>query len=152
MYDSPHIDHEVAKSHPYDVQFKVEKAEDGEFKLFTLMDLHGGSFFVSPNTGTGFTGKFRIEVVPNKNLSIGADFVETPRTETVIDPHRFVHDPVNWVTEDTKYEYPFKGLSETDFEIGGKLIFVIEPKCTLEEVPVLFKYKNGVLTVGKWKC
>jgi hypothetical protein len=152
MYDSPNIDHEVAKNHPYDVEFKVEKTEEGDFKLVTLMDLHGGSFFVSPNTKTGFKGVFRIEIAPNKNLSIEPDFIESPRTKTVIDPHRFVHDPVNWVSEDTKYEHPLKVHSEADFEIGGKLIFVIEPKCTLEEVPVLFKYKNDVLTVEKWKC
>ncbi|MBP9153088.1 MAG: hypothetical protein KBF73_12455 [Flavobacteriales bacterium] len=152
MYESPLIDHEIARNHPYDVQFKVEKTEESEFKLITLMDLHGGSFYVSPNTKMGFSGMFRIEVAPNDNLSVGADFVETPRSETVIDPHQFVHGPVNWVTQDTKYEHSLKLNTKEDFEIGGKLIFVIEPKCTMEEVPVLFKYKNGVLTVEKWKC
>ena len=152
MYDSPLIDREVAINHPYDVDFKVEKAEEGDFKLVTLMQLHGGSFFVSPHTGKGFSGQFRIEIAPNDNLSIGSDFVETPRTKTVLDPHRFVHDPVNWVTEDTRYDYPLILNTEEDFEIGGKLIFVIEPKCTLEEIPMIFKFKGGVLKVEKWEC
>ena len=152
MYESPLIDHDVAINHPYDVDFKIEKSENGGFNLVTLIQLHGGSFFVSPNTGKGFKGKFRIETAPNNNLSIGSDFVETPRTKTVLDPHRFVHDPVNWVTEDTRYDYPLILNTEEDFEIGGKLIFVIEPKCTLEEIPLMFKYKDGVLTVEKWKC
>ena len=152
MYNSPLIDHEVAINHPYDVDFKVEKAQDGGYNLVTLMQLHGGSFFVSPHTGTGFSGKFRIEIAPNDNLSIGSDFVETPRTRTVLDPHRFVHDPVNWVTDDTRYDYPLTLNTQEDFMIGGKLIFVIEPKCTLEEVPVMFRYNDGVLTVEKWKC
>ena len=42
--------------------------------------------------------------------------------------------------------------SKEDFDIGGKIIFVIEPKCTLEEIPLMFKYRSGVLTVEPWKC
>jgi hypothetical protein len=152
MYDSPLIDYEIAVSHPYDVDFKVEKAEDGQFKLVTSMKLYGGSFFVSPHSTTDFKGRFCVEVAPNDDLSIGTEFLETPPTQTVTDPHRFVNGPVNWVTEDTKYDHPLKLNTDKDFMIGGKLIFVIEPKCTLEEVPVMFKYENGVLTVEKWEC
>lgn len=152
MYDSPEIDHEVAKSHPYDAEFKVEKAADNQFKLVTSINLHGGSFYVSPHTETDFEGRFRIEVALNENLSIGADFIETPRTKTVIDPHQFVHAPVNWVTENTRYDHPLTINTSEDFEIGGKLIFVIEPKCTLEELPIIFKFKDGVLIVEKWDC
>jgi len=152
MYDSPLIDHEIAKNHPYDVDFVVDKSANGEFSLVTSMKLFGGSFYVSPHTKSDFAGRFRIEVAPNTILSIGAHFLETPHSQTVIDPHQFVHGPVNWVTEDTQYIHSLYLKTEDDFEIGGKLIFVIEPKCTLEEVPVMFKYKNGVLTVEKWKC
>lgn len=152
MYDSPDIDHEVAKSHPYDVVFKVEKTADGQLNLVTSIDLHGGSFYVSPHTKTDFDGRFRIEVAPNDDLSIGSEFVETPRTATVIDPHRFVHAPINWVTENTQYYHPLTVNSKENFEIGGKLIFVIEPKCTLEEVPIIFKYKDGELVVEPWGC
>lgn len=152
MYDVPLTDHSKAMEHPYDVEFNIETAEDGDFRLITSMSLHGGSFFVSPTTDTGFKGKFRVEIAPNDNLIIGSDFTESPPTTTVIDPHRFVQDPVNWVTKDTKYVYPLILNTKEDFSIGGKLIFVIEPKCTLEEVPIMFKYINGVLTVGPWKC
>ena len=152
MYESPLIDHEIAKNHPYDVKFKIEQGADGQFKLVTEIKLYGGSFYVSPQTKSDFDGRFRIEVAPNENLSIGSDFVETPSSETVIEPHQFVHGPVNWVTEDTRYDHSIILHAQDDFSIGGKFIFVIEPKCTLEEVPVLFKYKNGVLTVEKWEC
>ena len=152
MYNSPSIDHEVAKDHPYDVDFKVEKTADGQYILVTSMKLHGGSFYVSPNSNGDFKGKFRVEVAPNDDLSFGDDFVETPLSKEVVDPHRFVNGPVNWVTEDTKYEHLLKVNSEVDFMIGGKLIFVIEPKCTLEEVPLMFKYRSGVLSVEPWKC
>jgi hypothetical protein len=151
MYDSPLIDYDIAMEHPYDVEFNVEKTDEGH-KLITQMKLYGGSFYVSPRTETGFKGKFRIEVAPNDDLIIGIEFLETPQSETVIDKHPFVNGPVNWVTKDTEYNHPLILNTKEDFMIGGKLIFVIEPKCTLEEVPIMFKYKDGVLTVEPWEC
>lgn len=152
MYDSPEIDHEVAMDHPYDIVFNVKKTSDGQHQLVTSMKLHGGSFYVSPHSTTDFKGKFKIELATNDDLSIGDKFVETPRSVEVVDPHQFVNGPVNWVQEDTKYVYPLRVNSKEDFTIGGKIIFVIEPKCTLEQVPIMFKYRSGVLTVEKWKC
>jgi len=152
MYDSPLIDHDIAMSHPYDIDFKVEPTEDAKFKMVTAVKLYGGSFFISPHSTGDFKGGFRVEVAPNNDLSIGTDVLETPRSETVIDQHPFINGPVNWVTKDTKYEHPLQLHTDKDFMIGGKLIFVIEPKCTLEEVLIMFKYKDGVLTVEPWEC
>jgi hypothetical protein len=152
MYDVPLADHTAAMEHPYDVEFKVEKTEDGQFKLVSEIKLHGGSFYTSPHCKTDFKGIFRVEVAPNDDLSIGDDFVESPRSVEVIDQHRFINGPVNWVTVDTQYEHPLILNTKEDFTIGGKIIFVIEPKCTLETIGVLYEYKNGVLTVKPMKC
>jgi len=152
MYNSPLIDYDVAVNHPYDVDFMVKKTTEGQFSLITWMQLYGGSFYVSPHSITDFKGRFAVEVAPNEDLVIEADFLETPRSIEVIDPHRFVNGPVNWVSEDTRYDYPLTIKSKKDFDIGGKLMFVIEPKCTLEEIPLMFKYRSGVLTVEKWEC
>jgi hypothetical protein len=152
MYDSPLIDAEVALKKPYELNFEVEKVGDVGYQMIATIKLFGGSFYVSPHSTTDFKGKFRIEIAPNENLILGNDFVETPRSKEVIDPHPFVDGPVNWVSVDTKYEYPLIIRSEEDFDIGGKIIFTIEPKCTLEEIPVMFKFRSGVLTVEPWKC
>ena len=152
MYDIPLIDREAALNHPYDLDFELEKRADDKYDLITSMKLFGGSFYVSPHSTRDFTGKFRIEIAPNDSLKMGDDFKETPRSKEVIDPHQFVNGPVNWVKEDTKYEHRLNVKSQEDFDIGGKIIFTIEPKCTLEEIPLMFKYRSGVLTVEKWKC
>ncbi|MFT4682001.1 MAG: hypothetical protein ACI9FU_002260 [Granulosicoccus sp.] len=152
MYDVPLTDHTKAMEHPYDIDFKVEKANDGSFKLVSTIKLYGGSFYTSPHSTTGFKGIFKVEVAPNEDLAIGEEFVESPRSVEVIDKHRFINGPVNWVTVDTKYDHPLILNTTEDFTIGGKIIFVIEPKCTLETVGLLFKYKNGVLTVEPLKC
>ncbi len=152
MYDSPLIDDAVAINHPYEISYVVEVSEEGQFSLITFMKLFGGSFYVSPHSSTDFKGEFRIEVAPNENLVIEADFLEIPRSIEVIDPHQFVNGPVNWVSEDTRYEHRLTVKTQQDFDIGGKIIFTIEPKCTLEEIPLMFKYRSGVLTVEKWEC
>ncbi len=152
MYHSPKIDTAIALNNPYDATFRVIEKGDGQFVLLTSIKLHGGSFYVSPHSTGDFKGKFRVEVAPNDDLEIGSDFIEIPRSPEVIDLHRFVNGPVNWVTQDTQYEYPLILSTDQDFSIGGKLVFVIEPKCTLEELPIMFKFENGVLTVEPWEC
>jgi hypothetical protein len=152
MYESPLIDKEIALNDPYAIDLAIEKTTDQQFTLVINMELFGGSFFVSPHSSTDFKGKFRVEVANDRNLIIGSEFIETPRSAEVIDPHPFVDGLVNWVAQDTRYDYPLKVRSQSDFDIGGKLVFTIEPKCTLEEIPVMFKYRSGILTVEKWKC
>ena len=152
MYDIPLTDREAALDHPYKLDFLLEKTAAAQYKLVTDMKLFGGSFYVSPHSSGAFKGKFRIEIAPNNDLILENDFVEIPRSIEVIDPHQFVNGPVNWVKEDTRYGHLLNILTEKDFEIGGKYIFTIEPKCTLEEIPILFKFKSGVLTVEEWRC
>ena len=152
MYDLPLTNREMALNHPYELAYSVEKTGEGQYRMNTTMKLFGGSFYVSPHSTGDFTGKFTIEIAPNENLKMGANFKETPRSKEVIDMHQFVGGPVNWVKEDTRYEHALTVNSQKDFDIGGKIIFTIEPKCTLEEIPVMFKYRSGVLTIEEWKC
>ena len=152
MYDLPLIYKEAVLEHPYELAFDVEKAGEDQYTMITTMKLFGGSFYISPHSKRDFKGKFTIEIAPNENLKLGSDFIETPRSKEVIDLHPFVNGPVNWVKEDTKYEYPLITNSKEDFDIGGKIFFTIEPKCTLEEIPIMFKYRSGVLTIERWKC
>jgi hypothetical protein len=152
MYDSPLIDKEAAINHPYELAFEVEKSGENQYTMITIMNLFGGSFYVSPHSKRDFKGKLTIEIAENNNLKLGNNFIETPRSKEVIDPHPFVNGPVNWVKEDTRYEHQLIPISKEDFDVGGKIFFTIEPKCTLEEIPVMFKYRSGVLTIEEWKC
>jgi hypothetical protein len=152
MYDSPLIDREVALNNPYELTFDIEKGKDGQYSIVANMKLYGGSFYVSPHSTTEFKGRFTVELAFYDHLAIGDDFVETPRSKEVIDPHPFVNGPVNWVQEDTRYEYPLIVNSQEDFDVGGKIYFTIEPKCTLEEIPFMIKYRSGVLSIEDWKC
>ena len=151
MYDSPLINPHIALKKPYELSFAIEEIEGSEYNLVVNMELFGGSFYVSPHSNRDFKGKFRVELADYKELLLG-DFEETPRSKEVIDPHHFVDGPVNWVQEDTKYEYKLTRTSDEDFEVGGKIIFTIEPKCTLEVIGIIIKYRSGVLIIEALEC
>jgi len=152
MYDVPLTDREAAMDHPYDLEFSVEKAGENQYTLITTMELHGGSFYVSPNSTRDFKGKFHLEFANLGHVVLGDVIKETPRSKEEIDLHQYVNGLVNWVSVDTEYEHTFNVSSKEDFDIGGKYRFTIEPKCTLEEVPFMIKQRSGVLTIEKWKC
>lgn len=152
MYEVPLTDRKAALEHPYDLAFRIEQVGNDKYTLVTTMELHGGSFYVSPHAERDFKGKFRVEVANEDHVVMADDFTETPRSMEVVDPHPFVDGPVNWVNVDTKYEHRLTVISKEDFEVGGKYVFTIEPKCTLEQVPFLIKQRAGVLTIEKWKC
>ena len=152
MYDSPLIDREVAINNPYELTFDIKKVKDDQYSIVTTMKLFGGSFYVSPHSSREFKGRFTIELADNDHLILGDDFKETPRSKEVFDPHQFVNGLVNWVQEDTRYDYPLHVKSQEDFDVGGKIFFTIEPKCTLEEIPFIIKYRSGVLSIEERKC
>lgn len=152
MYDSPLIDRELAVSDPYDLNYELQQISDRKYKLITYVTLRGGSFFVSPFSTTEFKGRFRLETAITDKLKLEKEHTESPRSIEEIDPHRFVNGPVNWVSSDTRYEHLISITAEDDFCIGGKYQFVIEPRCTLEEIPFILEYKNGKLSIGDWKC
>ncbi len=152
MYDVPLTDREAALSNPYELSFTIEKGNKKQYTLVAMMELFGGSFYVSPFSTTGFKGRFTIDLQENDHVMLGENFTETPRSKAEIDPHPYVNGLVNWVSVDTKYEYPLTILSEDDFEVRGKFVFTIEPKCTLEQVPFIIKYESGVLRIEKWLC
>lgn len=152
MYDVPLTDRKAAMEHPYDLSYSIEEAADGKFVLNTSIKLFGGSFFVSPHSKTNFKGIFTIDTAQKEHLKFSDEFQESPRSIEEIDPHRFVNGPVNWVSVDTDYKHPFTINTQEDFDVYGKYIFTIEPKCTLEELPFVIKYRSGKFIMEKWAC
>jgi hypothetical protein len=150
MYDSPFIDRQVALDHPYELKLSVENVDSDHYDLVTNMKLFGGSFYVSPHAERDFTGRFTIVIEDNDKLVLASEFIETPRSKEVFDPHPFVSGEVNWVSEDTRYDHHLTVISKEDFKVSGMIRFTIEPKCTLEEIPFDVILEDGVLTVQQY--
>ncbi|MCW5519427.1 hypothetical protein J1N09_06235 [Aureitalea sp. L0-47] len=129
----------------YKIKFGVNELKKEEFELVISMELLNDSYFVSPNAKRDFKGKFTIQTDESSDITFIGDIDEIPRSIEEYDLHPFVRGKVNWVREDTKYYLKVKRNSKEDFTVSSNLQFVIEPKCTLEEIPLFIRNQGGYL-------
>jgi len=134
----------------YTLQIKIEKTEDNQHNLVIDMKLHSGSHFISPFEEKEFSGKFYMDLGDYTNLSFEENIVETPQAVAIYDS--FKNEPVIWVKENTTYTQPLNIKSKNDFEVFGRIIFTIEPRCTLEQIPFAISYKDGKFIFIDPKC
>ena len=133
---------------PYAIKFKVNKlAGANEFELEIRMELDSFAYFVSPVSKENYKGFFNLEIEDRGLVKLGNEMVENPKSIESID--EFSHEPVNFVTQNTTYTQKFTVNSKHDFEVNGIVKFVIEPKCTMEEIPFLIMYRDGKFKVRK---
>jgi len=137
---------------PYDLKYHIEETENNEFSLIVSMDLFNGSHFISPHAKRDFKGKFNISIEDNENLVLEDTFLETPRSVEIFDPHPFTNGLVNWVHVNTSYKHQLKIQSQDDFDVIGLIIFTIEPRCSLEKISFIIKYRSGKMIIEKFMC
>jgi len=134
----------------YTLQFKIEKTENNQHNLVIDVKLHKGSSFISPFETKKFKGKFYMDLGSYKDLSLDESIIETP--QAVAEYDGFENAPVIWVKENTTYTQLLNIKTDEGFEVLGRVIFTIEPRCSLETIPFGISYKNGVMTLIDPKC
>ena len=116
------------------------------------MKLYDNAFFVSPNAKREFLGKFKFVIDDNDKFNQEGALLEAPLSKEEFDPHPFVNGHVNWVKENTTYKQQLQLTTEKDFEVMGFIQFTIEPRCTLEKIPIIIKYSNAKLKAEIFQC
>lgn len=137
---------------PYDIKFQIEKTKNNDYNLVVSINLHNGAHFISPHAKRDFKGKFFMDLRSYEHLSFKGNIFENPRSVEELDPHPFVNGSVNWVRVNTTYKQPLNLLSKDDFEVFGRVLFTIEPRCSLEVIPFAISYKDGVMKFFEPKC
>ncbi len=126
---------------PYDINFDA----NNESKELTIkIDLDEGSYYVAPTTPGSFKGLLKIDFPTNEFFELGSDFVSNPKP--VEEENEWGEGPVEIIRETTVHSLGYKLKSEGDFNIKGTVQFVIEPKCTLEKIPVTIYSKDGQIS------
>ena len=136
----------------YDLKITIEKTKKETYNLIVLVNLKKESYYVSPNTKRDFKGKFKMNLGSYKDLSFAGKILETPLSKEIIDTHPFINGSVNWVRVKTTYKQALNLKNKNDFEVFGKIKFIIEPQCSLEEIPFTIQYKNGKMIFIDSKC
>ena len=137
---------------PYTLDYKITKKTANTFELEIDMDLNGNAHFVSPNSKIAYKGRFTLDINVDENIELVGDLIETPLSKEEIDNHPFVRGPINWVRVDTNYKQQLKLNTDEDFFVIGFIQFTIEPRCTLERIPIKIEYKNGKMMVERFEC
>lgn len=137
---------------PYQLTLKMLKLENDMYDFIVGMQLYNGSYYVSPNAKRDFKGKFTILIDDTEEFQLISDLIETPLSVEEFDPHPFVNGNVNWVRENTTYNQKIQRRSDTDFQVMGKIQFTIEPRCTLEQIPIIIKFKDGEMRAEIFQC
>ena len=145
LHINPHLVNTIENKDPYQIQFDIHPITDNNYSLAITINLEEGSYFVSPHSKGDYLGLFTVSLDDQQNLRINSDLVETPQSQEKIDP--WGGGLVNFVTENTTYTQKITSTNSDDFEIQGLVKFVIEPKCTLEEIPFKITQRNSQLTI-----
>ena len=136
---------------PYDIDIKIKKVEKNDYTLEISMVLHNGSYFVSPNSKGDFSGIFSVSIKDNDKLKLDSKFIETPLSVEEYDSHPFVGGYINWVKVNTTYKKQLQLISQEDFEVSGFIRFVIEPRCTREQIGFTISQHSGKINVKSFK-
>ena len=157
-YTSPYYNnsfvYDVSKNiNPYELTMKTFQIDKNKHSFEIDIKLNQGAFFVSPKSKGDFKGKFRVEISDNKHIAIEKGIIENPLSKEVFDSHPYVNGYVNWVKENTTYRKNYKiKTPKENFTVTGVIKFVIEPRCTLEEIPFIIVHEHGELRVRRDGC
>ena len=111
-----------------------------DFKI----DLDEGSYYIAPNSPGTFKGLLKINFPANDFFELASTFVSVP--EPIEEENQWGEGLVEIIRETTVHSMRYKLKSIGDFQIQGTVQFVIEPKCTLEKIPVTIFSKDGQLS------
>lgn len=150
FYEIEFYNKQIVNDSLYNLEFGIEKSSDGIYTLVATIDLLNGSYVISPLSNNHFKGTFEFDLSFSPHISVDKAIEETPPSIESIDP--FEHVPVNYVREKTTYRRTLHVFTTEDFDAGSKITFTIEPRCTFEEIPLMIKQRNGVLSIRIVGC
>lgn len=135
----------------YNIQINVETTTDHTINLVVKMELKKGSYFTSPHNLGNLTEQFYMDLGSYSDIDFVDAHIETPKPKSGCGSNVY-NTKVNWIKTNTTYRQPLHVISKGDFQTFGRIKFVIEPTCTLKEIPFTIISENGVFKVTQPKC
>lgn len=132
---------------PYKLSLNLNKLNDIEYLLNIEIQLKKDAFFASLNSKEDYKGKLKIDFPENDCIQLVSKLNETPLSKTISN-----NDLSDWVKDTTMYHQKFSIKTKDNFKTSGVIRFVIEPRCTLEEIGIILIYENGELRLERDMC
>lgn len=137
---------------PYELKLNKHKLSNEIYDLEIQMLLYNDAYYVSPNEKGDFKGKFTFYVDTNDSFILKSNLIERPLSNEKY--HSSTNDKglTNCVGVDMSYKQKIQITNTEDFEVKGFIQFTIEPRCTLEKIPVIISYKKGLMRFEIDRC
>ncbi len=142
------IKHNPCSPDPYRIDLQLTTTSQKHYQIQVAVDIDEGTWFASPYSAHRYKGYFRVDLPENEFVQLTGSFEETPPSTVHYD--KWDNQMGHIVTVDTKYTYDIATNSKEDFKILGVVRFVIEPKCTLEEVPFSISRESGKMSIQRY--
>lgn len=137
----------ISHEDPYKIEFSLNQLSATQYEVVIQMILlDSNAFFGSPQSSDRINGAFSLDFGDTNHISIIGNLIESPVAE--LRTNEFGPRMIHEVHENTTYTQTIELKTKADFYMIGRVRFVIEPKCTLEEKHFSLKMTNGVLTLG----
>ena len=130
---------------PYELKLNIQKVNSSLYDLEIQMLLYNNAYYASSNSKKDYKGKFTFFIDENNFFTPKSNLLETPFTIVENDSNTTNNGLTDWIRVNTAYKQQIEITTIKDFAVGGFIQFTIEPRCTLEKIPVIIKRKNGVL-------
>lgn len=131
---------------PYSVDYTITEVDGETFELAVKITPDRGAYLLSAYADPSYSGKLSFTMDNTTSLHYGEKWVESPQVIPSLLP-KSNHAKAKMIMTPTTYTRTFKLLKNTDFDVSGALRFVIEPRCTLEEMSFRLSRKEGKLSV-----
>ena len=135
----------IAENDPYDINFEIDKKSKS---LLIKIDLvEDGAYYIAPNSPGSFLGLLKLNLPSNDFIELDSKFKATPKP--IREKNQFGEGLVDIIRQNTTHSLGYRLKTDQDFTLKGTVQFVIEPKCTLEKIPVTIFKKDGKLSFVK---
>lgn len=137
------IDHEL-----FTIKLSIEEPGVDHFYLVAETDIAEGSFILSHYADPGMSGRYLFVLDENQYLSIDHVLTETPGP--VEEAYYWSEDqPEKKLKGDQIIRQLVQVKTEGDFEVNGKVTFVVEPSCHLWVTPFTIISESGEIKVSQ---
>lgn len=137
---------------PYEVKLAIYQTSKDSYNLEIQMLLYNNAYYASSNSNKDFKGKFTFFIDDTPFFSLKSNLIETPLHVKQVDSESNSNSIPDWIRVNTYYKQQLEIKTSEDFMVRGYIQFTIEPRCTLEKIPVMIKSEKGIVKFEIDKC
>lgn len=136
----------------YTIHINIEKVNEEQHNIVVFLELHNDSYIISPTEEKDFGGKLAFDFGSTENIDISGSISESPISYIEEGKHPYLADSTKTISVNTTFKQPIIFKTHEDFEVFGRVLFVIEPACTMEKITYAIKIENGKIKLFYPKC